>query len=85
MEKKIMISKNLPIIVSNMGFKVRNPTTGKTDIFVNYSSKTHRCKYSIDGDIFFETSKGKSEVIKEFIKKLQYEIFSKFSGKSKES
>ncbi len=68
-----------PVIRTNNGIGVLRPIIKDSKdkyirICVREDKKKHRCFYSIGNEIFFETSKGKSDDILNFIKDLQNKL-----------
>ncbi len=79
-----MTWQNSPIIIAQGGYKILGKTKSEDIyIFENKDTKTHRSRYSIDGEILFETSKAKAKAIEEFIRSLQQKVVKIYSGKSK--
>jgi len=67
--------KNSPFIKAHDGYKILGDTRSE-DIFIyeHKNTKTHRSIYSIDGEVFFETTKAKAKAIEEFVKLLQQKV-----------
>lgn len=67
--------KNSPFIKAQNGYKILGDNRSE-DIYIyeHKNTKNHRSIYSIDGEIFFETTKAKAKAIEEFVKLLQQKV-----------
>lgn len=77
-----MMWKNSPFIKCRWGYKILSDNRSD-DIFIfeRKDTKTHRSIYSVDGEVFFETTKAKAKEIEEFVKSLQKKVLKIYSRK----